>query len=153
TWLLAKPSEVETDALRCNQSPTSDADVISDVRTLYDAQAFGTTPVKGDITGTQVISAWSAGAKTFQTTGQWTYDTYGRRTGATDALGNHSQTAFTPATGGPITAVTTTDPMGFVTTVTDAPEWGQPIAVVDPNNKRTDLAIDPLGRLVSVWQP
>jgi RHS repeat-associated protein len=152
-WLVAEVSEVETDALPCGTAPSSAGDVVSDERTSYDNQAFGATPTRGDRTATQALSAWSSSGSTYVTTARWTYDSYGRITDNVDALGAHASTAYTPATGGPVTAVSTTDPLGFTTTVTNEPAWAQPTATVDANGKRTDVAYDPLGRVSAVWLP
>lgn len=62
-------------------------------------------------------------------------------------------TAYTPATEGPVTAVSVTNPLLHVTTSTLEPAWGSTLSKVDPNSKRTDFAYDGFGRLTAVWQP
>ncbi|MBB5868280.1 RHS repeat-associated protein [Allocatelliglobosispora scoriae] len=152
-WLMVGVSRIQTLALRCDQSPTSAADVISDVRSSFDGRPWGIAPTLGDITTSESISAWSTGTATYLTTRRWAYDAYGRVTDTWDALGNRSTTAYTPASGAPITAITTTNALMHRETATNEPAWGQPLSTTDANGKRTDLVYDPLGHLTKVWQP
>ncbi|WP_328650331.1 RHS repeat protein [Micromonospora sp. NBC_00330] len=154
-WLMDKSHRTQTYAVQCSATTgtLTDADVISEERTSFDGQAFETAPTRGLGTKTEKMTAWNAGAPTFATVSQGTYDAYGRVTAAWDALNAKTTTAYTPATGGPVTATTVTNPLQHVATTTVNPAWGNNSAIVDPNNKRTDLAYDGLGRLTSVWLP
>jgi RHS repeat-associated protein len=152
-WLISYASETETDALSCDKTPASAGDVISDTRTFFDGQDFGAAPVKGDVTRTDQLSAWPATGRVYITMSRASYDSLGRATDNYDALGNHTTTAYTPATSGPLTQVVTTNPLGQATTQALDPAWGTPVSTVDANNKTTSLAYDPLGRLTGVWLP
>lgn len=81
-----------------------------------------------------------------------TFDAYGRAVSATDANGETSTTAFSPATGR-LSTTTATNPLGHTTVTTLDPDRQQPTKVVDANNKATTSAYDPLGRLTSVRMP
>jgi YD repeat-containing protein len=83
------------------------------------------------------------------------YDTngYGRVTDSYDALDRHSTTAYTPATGGPVTATTVTNPLGHAAVTTLDPGRGTPLTVTDPNGKVTTEQYDPLGDLIKVFKP
>jgi RHS repeat-associated protein len=153
-WLMSYQSRVEKYALGCAQTPTSADDVIGDARTSFDGQAYGTPPSKGDVTRVEAVSAWDPTAgPTYVTNTTSAYDVNGRPTDKWDVLNNHSTIAYSPATGGPVTSVTTTNPLGHTATAQIEPAWGEVVATVDANGRRTDLAFDPLGRLTSVWLP
>ena len=156
-WILDRVQRVQTFALRCaqtaDQSKLTADDLMGDVRTSYDGQAFGLAPTAGNATRTEELSGWNAGAPSYVRTNQLTYDAQGRVTASLDAKGGSTTTVYTPATGGPLTQTTVTNPLGFVTTTTFQPAWGTSTTTVDPNGKVTDLAYDPLGRLTGVWLP
>jgi YD repeat-containing protein len=67
--------------------------------------------------------------------------------------GNQTDITFTQPGGGPVTATTSTNHLGWVTTTNVDPAWGATTAVVDPNGKRTDVTYDGLGRVTGVWYP
>src|SRR5262249_9751674 len=135
---MAFPMRNRTFAVSCATatSPTThltEADVISDNVNLYDSQALGTAPTKGDVTEVRSLKSWDAGSQTpgYAVASTASFDAYGRMTGATDVRGNHSTTGFTPATGGPVTATTITNSLGWTSTSTLNPAWGEPVASTD----------------------
>ena len=152
-WILATAARVETYALPCGQQPASADDVVSDVLSSFDSQEYGVAPTAGDVTKVEAIKEWSASGSTYVTTARSTFDAYGREIESVDVSGNHTTTAYTPPTGGPVTALTNTNALGWVATTELEPAWGAVTAEVDVNGKRTDAEYDPLGRLISVWYP
>jgi RHS repeat-associated protein len=156
-WLVDRVHRTRSFAVSC--AATSDPatlgedDVIADVRTWFDGSSYGIAPTRGLATRTEEISAWDAGTPSYVTVARATYDAHGREAEVQDALGRATSTSYTPATGGPATQTSVTNPLGHVTTTTLDPAFGSPIHTVDPNDKRTDLAYDPLGRLIAVWLP
>ncbi|MEU2556414.1 RHS repeat-associated core domain-containing protein [Streptomyces sp. NPDC013313] len=153
-WLMAYPVRVETVDVGCAATTNRPDDVVSDVRTLYDSQAFGAAPTLGDETSTQRVSSYSAGSPVYQTVSISHYDTQGRVDSVKDTNSAVvSTTHYTPTTGGPLTSTVTTDAKTYGTTTTFDPGRGTATSVVDPNNKRTDYAYDGLGRLTSLWLP
>jgi len=158
-WLLATVSESTRYALTCaaaaNPASLTEADVISNVRTSYDTQAWGTMPTKGMVTSVAAATAWTGGAPTDQATTTSSYDPQGRVASVTDALGHTTGTTYTPASGGPLlgTVVTQPSPFSYATTTTIDPAYGLTTAVVDTNGMRTDETYDGLGRLTGVWLP
>ncbi|ROO59297.1 RHS repeat-associated protein [Micromonospora sp. Llam0] len=154
-WLMDRPHRVQSYAVGCavTSGTLAEADVLGEMRTLYDGNAFETVPTRGLATRADEMSAWNNGASTFVTVSQSSYDAHGRSISVRDAMNSQTTTAYTPATGGPVTSVTITNAMQHATTTTVAPAWGLPLATVDPNGKRTDMAYDSIGRMTSVWLP
>ena len=151
----------ETVAVACSATPSRPGDVISDTRTLYDGGAFLAAPVDGLPTTVQRLASYAGPTPVYVDEATSTYDAHGRVLTVTDALGRTTSTAYTPATGGPVTGTTTTSPdpdgagplTAHVTTTTVNPAWGAPTRVVDANGKVTTAAYDALGRLTGVWLP
>ncbi|MDF2707123.1 MAG: Rhs family protein-like protein [Nonomuraea muscovyensis] len=149
-WMLDFTSRVQKVATGCGTGLAKLAadDVISDERTQYDGKPYGQAPVKGDVTTVQ--EATGDGAT--QTDSVRTYDAYGRMTSETDAAGTKVTTTFSPAAGAPAAEVKEVNPLGHEERTFLEPAWGEPIAEIDANGKRTDMEYDPLGRLTKVWQ-
>ncbi len=152
-WLVEFPSRTRTVATDCATATTAtltEADVIDDTYTSYDQLGRGAAPTRGAVSQVEELSAWPS---TYLVTSRATHDAHGRVTAAWDVRGNRTTTAFTPATGGPVTATTETNHLGWTTTTTVDPAWGQPTLSVDANGRRTEIARDGLGRVVEVWLP
>ncbi|MCZ7420756.1 RHS repeat protein [Verrucosispora sp. WMMA2121] len=154
-WLMDRVHRTQSYAVKCADTAgtLSEDDVIGETRTSYDGNAFETVPTRGLKTRTETMSDFNGGSPLFVTTEQVEYDVHGRVTKSTNAANAATRTAYTPASDGPVTAITITNALNHVTTNTVEPGWGSNVAVVDPNNKRTDLAYDPFGRLTEVWLP
>ncbi|MFE7974266.1 polymorphic toxin-type HINT domain-containing protein [Streptomyces shenzhenensis] len=177
-WILTKPSRVETVAVKCDATPDRSKDVLSDIRTAYDGQAYNAAPAKGDPTHTASLKSHNGTTATYLESGV-TYDTtYGRQLTSTDITGTvtatvtgtpartdrtdgrTTTTAYAPTTGFPTTATVTSPPAtpGTATTAQTSTTTydtlrGLPVTVLDTNNKRTDTAYDALGRSLKVWLP
>ena len=154
------PQNTETVSVACATSPSRPDDVVAAMRMVYDDKAYGEAPTKGLVTS---VTALDPGTGSFTSSSPVTrtdYDTRGRAVSQTDALGRTSETAYTNPTG-VVTEVSTTtpDPDGtgsltaHVTTTTVDPLLGVPLAVNDPNGKRTTAEYDAAGRLTAVWYP
>ncbi|MFE7951158.1 polymorphic toxin-type HINT domain-containing protein [Streptomyces sp. NPDC057426] len=149
--LIGLPQRVRTTVGSCAVAPLATGNaIISDVRTSYDAlNAFGTAPTKGLPFQTDTTdgdgSGWITSART-------EYDALGRAVKVTDAKGNSSTTAYSPATG-PAFDVTTTNAKGHQTVSTLDPARGTVLSAVDPNNRKTTSTYDDLGRITAVWSP
>lgn len=149
--ILSLPSEIKTVAKPCETALALPADLISTERRYYDgATTLTATPAEGDVTRLEEQDAAGTG---FLTTARHTYDQHGRELTETDALGNTTTTAYTPATGAPPTAQIATNALGHKTTTEYDPLRGTAVATVDANGKRSDAGQDGLGRTVKVWQP
>jgi RHS repeat-associated protein len=149
-WILETVRRTETVAVRCSATPSRPADVVSDERQWYDGGNFGIAPTKGNATRTEELGSWSGGP-VYVTTSRTSYDVHGRVTFEWDALDRHTITAYTPATGGPVTQRAVTNPAGHVTTTTLAPGLGVPTRITDANGRHIDASYDALGRLRQVW--
>ncbi|MFI7662893.1 polymorphic toxin-type HINT domain-containing protein [Micromonospora parva] len=145
-----------TTALPCGQAPTKPDDVIADVRNYYDsATSADTPPTYGAITRVEQLKDWTpAGGTVFQTISQVTVDAFGRPLSTTDVRGNITTIQYTPASGGPVTRVTSTvGPYSWKTVEEKSPYWGVTIKSTDPNGRVTEASNDALGRVVQVWSP
>ncbi|MBF9128549.1 RHS repeat-associated core domain-containing protein [Plantactinospora sp. S1510] len=152
-WIREAVSRVETVAKDCGQTTARPDDVVSDVRTYHDgSQVHGAKPTEGLVTREEELDTWEGGPS-YAITVQRGHDDLGRVTSETDARGEVTTTAYTPAGPGPVTQTVSTNPLGHQTTTTLQPAWAEPTAVVDANDKRTVLTRDPLGRLAKVWLP
>nr|WSX74755.1 RHS repeat-associated core domain-containing protein [Streptomyces sp. NBC_00899] len=176
-WILNAPSRILTLAVPCNGTPNYAKDVLSEVRTAYDGQAYGAAPKAGDATRVATLKSHNGTTATYLETGA-AYDGYGRTTSATDLSGNVTATvtgapqrtdrtdgrvtttAYSPAGGFPLTVAVTTPPAtagdattAQTTTTTLDPVRRLPVTVVDTNSKRSDTTYDALGRKLKIWLP
>lgn len=177
-WILNKPSRVETVAVKCDATPDRAKDVLSDIRTAYDGQAYDTAPTKGDPTRIASLKSHDGTTATYLESGV-TYDTtYGRQLTSTDLTGTvtatgtgtsartsrtdgrTTTTAYTPTTGFPTSVTVTTPPAtpgtastAQTSTTTYDTLRGLPVTVLDTNNRRTDRTYDALGRSLRIWLP
>lgn len=161
-WFVGFPARVVRSEGLCDSSaldPT-ESTVLSDDRTSYDGLTVGTAPTKGLPTKTERLAEFVSAAPTYQVTAVNEYDAFGRPKSVTrpSAQGTSSTikntVAYTMSADGTLaTTVNTQDAGGkaFATTTSNAPEWGVATKIVDPNNKSTDIAYDPSGRVASVW--
>ncbi|AGL16592.1 YD repeat-containing protein [Actinoplanes sp. N902-109] len=153
--LTTLTSRTLTTARTCGTAPSTVDDVIDDVRSYYDGSSSLTTPPEfGSVTWTEKLKDWAPATGTvWQTISRATYDSTGRVKTATDIKGNVTETTYTPATGGPVTAVSTKNiAMNWTTSTAASPYWGSVTRTTDANNRITaDIDYDALGRTVRVW--
>jgi RHS repeat-associated protein len=152
--MMSYPAEVETVSVACAVTPDRSRDLVSRVRTFYDGSTtLGELGGPGDATKVDRVTDWNGGDPKYGQVSRTTYDAHGRQLESFDALDRRTATAYTPATGGPVTARTTTNSKGWSATTTLDPAWGLATAESDVNGKRTETAYDALGRLTAVWLP
>ncbi|WP_051967636.1 polymorphic toxin-type HINT domain-containing protein [Kitasatospora mediocidica] len=169
--VLSAVSEKQAVAGACGTTATA-ANTVSDTRTLYDGKPFGQLGALGDPSSSQALDHYdTSGSPVYvlsgslaptdvygrtlsvSTTDGSTYDTAGNQlTGPNTAVAT-TTTAYTPATGAVPTSITTTNPLGWTSTVTLDPGRSLPLTSSDPNKRVTTEHYDGLGRLVDVWQP
>ena len=137
--------------------------VVSATRTFYDDTSFSTVfpqpsaPSMGLVTMTRQATDYGAGAFTWQTTAQNTYDTtYHRPASATNGNGNTSTTSYTVDSAYLTTAQTVTEPtvsgVAHTTSSTLDPERGLPLTATDASHAVTTAQYDALGRTTSIWK-
>ncbi|MEU1183818.1 RHS repeat-associated core domain-containing protein [Streptomyces sp. NPDC005820] len=152
-WITDTVSREETVGVNCDTTQSYPADLISDERHYYDGQdTWGAAPKMGAVTRSEEAASWSNGP-VYRSTGAVELDSHGRATKQWDALGNLTKVSYTPALGGPVTKVTTTNPLGHTSSTVLHPLLGSPVTTVDANGRQTDLTYDALGRLNQVWLP
>jgi RHS repeat-associated protein len=156
-WIRDAVAEVIRAQQACPATPggLSAAAVFSDVRTFYDgATSLSAPPTAGNPTQTDEATANSSGTLTWRTAAsQATYDSSGRMKTSTDGRGNVTTVTYTPADGGPLTAVATGNALAQTSTVTKDPGRGVELSSTDVAGYLTTAAYDPLGRLTGVWRP
>ena len=82
-------------------------------QSFYDGSTVnGATPTLGLVTKTTALASVSGGVFTWKQAGRAGYDANGRVTTSYDALDRSATTAYTPATGGPVTAGGVHQPAG-----------------------------------------
>jgi RHS repeat-associated protein len=131
------------------------SDIVSDIRTFYDGNNTSLTapPTAGNPTMETEAVSNDDGALTFATQWTKTYDSSGRIITDTDGRGNTTTMAYTPADGGPLTAMSIADALGYTSTETFDPGRGSVLTSTDTAGYETSAAYDALGRLVAVWKP
>ncbi|MGZ4620497.1 MAG: RHS repeat-associated core domain-containing protein [Blastococcus sp.] len=158
-WLIDYPSEVAVVGKDCSATPAYPTDAISDTRTAYDGGAVGAAPSKGDPTSTQIVKGYTgstAASAVWLTTATTGYDAMGRITSVTDprtGTNRTTATAYTPATGGPVTQTVVTNPLGWTATTTYNPAWGAQTSATDVNGHTATATYDALGRRTAAWAP
>jgi RHS repeat-associated protein len=156
-WMLDKVKRTETVGVNCTATPALPADMVSSARMTYDAANNNWDthlPVRGLAAKVEEIGSWSGTTPNWVTVGRAGYDANGRQKESIDALGRQTTTSYTPASAGPMTAMTVTDPLGHSQTLTFATAWKLPVTQLDDaNGFRTDATYDSLGRLLKVWLP
>ncbi|MFI7026035.1 polymorphic toxin-type HINT domain-containing protein [Micromonospora sp. NPDC049900] len=154
--LTGTVKQTTTTTLTCGRAPTSQDHILSDTRNYYDgADNPDDKPIYGNVTRSEALKDWSAAAGTvWQTTAQSTFDAFGRVASTTDLKGNVVTTAYTPASGGPVTKVAATRPAPFNWTESTQPNpyWGSTDVSTDQNNGQTKIVYDALGRVSKVWR-
>lgn len=165
-------NDLTDDKLTLPSSLTTRGDVISDNAIVYDDTTVtgwkdGRVPTKGLKTWTGRAKAYPAANGTnprnpteadgWQKLSSATYDILGRPLSATDAAGNTSTTAYTPAAVGPLTATVSATPTLVSNDQTHRtytyfdPARGTVIKTEDANAKITTSAYDALGRVTGTW--
>ncbi|MFF5846376.1 RHS repeat-associated core domain-containing protein [Streptomyces massasporeus] len=157
TRVTSKPCAITGDALDLPADASRPGDVVSDTAVAYDATTWSSTqsPTKGEAQWTGRVQGYTAANNPIwqkQTT--TTYDTLGRPriVKNTNDL-QVSQTTYTPAATGPLTATAVEDAKLYKATTAVDFATGAPLKVTDPNSKVTETEYDSLGRLTKVWLP
>ena len=148
-YLVNLPSQqITTD---CAAAP-SGSNYLTGSQTYYDGSTtLGAAPTKGLPTLTKDLASVSGTTLTWAQSARSGYDANGRVTSSYDALDHLTSSAYTPASGGPVTLVTTTNPLLWTSSVAVEPGKGSVTTVTDPNNKHNRAQYDPLGRLTKAW--
>ncbi|MGW1280285.1 HYD1 signature containing ADP-ribosyltransferase family protein [Streptomyces tsukubensis] len=149
---LSSVQRVEKVATACDAAVDRKKQVVSDTRTVYDGLAQGAAPTHGLPTSTERLASHNGTTATYESTGSYTYDGYGRPTVSDTPATGKSTTTYTTANGLTTSAKVVNSARHAVTTDFE-PAWGQSRGQTDASGYRTDLAFDALGRVTSVWLP
>jgi RHS repeat-associated protein len=155
-WIRDPVSEVITASQACPAAPggLTAADIITDTRTYYDGSTtLGAAPTTGNPTKVTAATANNAGTLTFVTQDTKSYDSSGRVISSADGRGDTTTTAYTPADGGPLTQIATTNALGQTSTKVLDPGRGSVLSETDVAGYLTTATYDPLGRLTAEWKP
>lgn len=154
-WLINYPKQVTTVAQATCNSSYADSAVTEAVRTTYDAQALGVAPKPRQTTNTtkteQASKLDASSQLVWETTGQSTFDQYGR---VTLAKGQDSQpvtTVYAPLTGAQPTTVTVTNVKQQSAITKFDGLRGLTLQTTDANSNTATSEYDSLGRLAKGW--
>ncbi|GGV69313.1 hypothetical protein GCM10010261_63770 [Streptomyces pilosus] len=166
TRTVARECSITDSSLDFPATSDSRGDVLSDTAVVYDnADATGWSatqkPTKGETTWTGRATGYAATADTtgerlptgWQTVATSAFDTLGRPVRVTDTAGRTTSTEYTPATAGPLTRTTITNPKQYAAVSYLDPRRGLALRSYDINQKKTEQNYDALGRLTEVWLP
>ncbi|MCE7009269.1 type IV secretion protein Rhs [Kibdelosporangium philippinense] len=152
-WIRSKPKEVITSQEACPAGDPTPRLILSVARTYYDGSSELGVVTRGLPSKTERATGNQQGKLTFAVLSTVTSDPLGRTLTSTDADGNVTTTAYTPAEGGIVSQTVVTNPKNQTASTQYEPSRGKTIAAVDVAGLRTDAVYDPLGRLVAVWKP
>ncbi|WP_203905071.1 RHS repeat-associated core domain-containing protein [Virgisporangium aliadipatigenens] len=148
TYMMSFPSQITT---RAGSTCAAGDARLAEVRYFYDSSTtLGAAPVRGLATKTENLV--SSGPDVWATT-ESGFDALGRITSTKDARGKTTSTVYTPNTNAPLLRVQVTNPLSHTTSKNFDGHRGLITHETDVNNKVTNLAYDPLGRLTNVWRP
>jgi RHS repeat-associated protein len=155
TRLVGEPCSVTDAQLDLPADATRRGDVLADAAVAYDGLSWSPTmkPTAGRPTWTGRAQAYTTAGVMWQKTSATTYDTLGRPLSISDAAGNTTSTAYTPAAAGPLTKTISTNAKGHRSAIFLDPRRGLPLRSIDANLKLTEIAYDALGRTTDVWLP
>ncbi|GAA3688229.1 hypothetical protein GCM10022267_88720 [Lentzea roselyniae] len=155
-WVTDKVSRKRDYLVDCAKAKPGtdlqDSDIAGDLKNYYDGQGHGVAPTKGDPTRSDTLKSYANATPAYLTESSTERDVYGRVTKLTDPKGTLS-TAYTPALGGPVTEIATTNTLGWATKTAVEPAWGSPVSTTDPNDQKAFIEYDGLGRTTAVWKP
>ncbi|WP_203909803.1 FG-GAP-like repeat-containing protein [Rhizocola hellebori] len=151
--LINTVQRAETVGVNCATTPAYPADLVSDVRTFFDNNAFGLPPLRALSTRTETVRSHNGSTATGFAVTTADYDQWGRRVWARDQLNRLTTTAYTHDAAGLVSTVAVTNPGGHTVTTAMDPLRGLPTSITDPNSKITKASYDPLGRVNKVWKP
>ncbi|GAA1939716.1 RHS repeat-associated core domain-containing protein [Kitasatospora viridis] len=138
----------------CPPAGTAQSNVLADTRNYYDGSStLGQLPGPGEVTRTDVLNDTNGAAPAFFTKSTTAYDASGRLLSTKDALGRTASTAYTPADGGPLTKVVSTNPLNQTSTTIQNPDRGTVVSSTDIAGHVTSATYDALGRLTQLWKP
>ncbi|WP_404817577.1 polymorphic toxin-type HINT domain-containing protein [Streptomyces resistomycificus] len=151
-WLIGLPKEQRTTGTSCAGYATADpaTKLKASVQNTYDELTYGATPTKGLLTSVADING--EGTAHSVVTGT-TYDSLGRVRTITKPGVGPTETEYTPAEGGPVTATKTINAKGHTVIAAYDPGRGMPLTVTDANNRVARTEYDALGRVVKGWSP
>jgi RHS repeat-associated protein len=171
TRTVAQDCSVTETSLNLPASSATRGDVLTDTAVVYDntsatSWSAAQKPTLGEATWTGRASAYPSTAtdgerlpSSWQTVSTSTYDDsagaagLGRVTAVTDAAGNTTTTAYTPAATGPLTKTKVTNAKAQSTYTYSDPASGLTTKIYDANGKWTETAYDALGRQTATWLP
>nr|BFE62416.1 hypothetical protein GCM10020063_069420 [Dactylosporangium thailandense] len=151
-YLINFPSQVVVTDCATTPGPNN---YLQGTQTLYDTgTTVGAAPTAGLATKVNALASVTGTTLSWTQDSRSTYDPYGRPLNQYDALDALQTTiAYTPVTGGPVTASSSTDSLGHKVTTGFEPGHGSVVSIVDANLKTTTAQYDPLGRLTKVYKP
>jgi RHS repeat-associated protein len=153
TWVRGNAKQLVTSQQACPTDGSKPSPILSDIRTYYDGSDTLGEVTLGDPSRTDTATSNDNGNLTVATIARATVDAAGRPVSVTDANGNITTTAYTPADGGILSQTVATNPKNQTIITQFEPSRGNTITGIDIAGHRSDGVYDPLGRLTAVWKP
>jgi YD repeat-containing protein len=133
--------------------PTGTAEPLKITTLSYDANGNLLSKVEQPTSDSNGSQGFGAAANGAARTWSWTYTTYGRKTRATDPLGNVTSYTYhpddDPDLGKRGNLASVTNPLGHVTRITAYDGNSRPLTIIDANGVTTQLTYSPRGWLTS----
>lgn len=149
--LLSPIRRAESVGVACSTTPSYPGDLIADVRTGYDNNAYVMPAMRGLPTGVDSVKSMTGSTVTSLVNTAAGYDQWGRAVWTKDELGRQASTTFTHDAAGLLSSVKVTNPAGHSVTATVEPLRGLTTSTVDANGKTATTQYDALGRPVKQW--
>lgn len=154
SWIRDKVKEEITSKQVCPAEDVEPTSIGKATRNYFDtSDVLGAVPGAGNLTRTDSAVANTDDDLTWKTSATTTYDRSGRNLTVADVLNRTTRYAYTPADGGVLTKLVTTNAKGQKRTVEKDPGHGKDLVLIDEGGRRTDAEYDPAGRVTKVWKP
>ncbi|USY22685.1 hypothetical protein NE857_14375 [Nocardiopsis exhalans] len=149
--LLDLVARTRTVAVACGEQTSVAEGTIADTRFVYDGKNYGQAPTRGLVSQTERLAEHEGETSEYQVVSTSAFDSFGRPLETTDAQGHTTTIEYSDVVaGGAPKSVVTTNPLGHEQTIS-MDHRSKPLAIIDAEGNKTEVAYDSLGRITDVW--